>query len=384
MRFGNHFKGSIARAFLLSPLMLATAGASNALANFGGGPPKPQTLYVGNCVKSSPYTTISAAIAAAPPGSTILVCPGVYPEQLTITEPLTIEGIQSANQDAAIIAGAAVPNANDFDSSSQPAPIIAQILVENTSNVNLNNLVTDGSANTLDGCAVDLIGVLFQNASGSINSMAVRNEALAPSLAGCQDGQGIYVETGNGGPKPTGQQSIVVVNNTSVHDFDKNGITANDAGSYLYVGNSSILGYGAATFGVGAQNGIQIGFGASGQLYGNNLANFDWAPDVYGDTGNAAAGILIYAAPNVQVTNNVVTNSQFSIFLGSGPGGFEYGPADHAVITGNTISGSHLYDGIDVCSNGNFVNFNRSSPAMKPRSISTTLVPDLTATTRTA
>jgi hypothetical protein len=61
----------------------------------------------------------------------------------------------------------------------------------------------------------------------------------------------------------------------------------------------------------------------------------------------------------VQVIQNVVTNSQFSIFVGSGPGGFENGSADETVIAGNVVSASHLYDGIDLCSNGNFVNSNQ-------------------------
>jgi hypothetical protein len=154
----------------------------------------------------------------------------------------------------------------------------------------------------------------------------------------------------------------VTVTNSSVHDFDKNGITGNDTGTYLYVGNSSIVGYGAATtssFSLGAQNGIQIAYGAQGSAYGNNLANFVWAPDVFGDTGDAATGILIFASPNVQVVDNVVTNSQFSIFVGSGSGGFENGSADKAVIEGNIISATHLYDAIDLCSNGNFANFNQ-------------------------
>jgi hypothetical protein len=66
------------------------------------------------------------------------------PEQLTISKPLTIEGIQSGNNDAAIITGTSAVNAADFDAGG--SPIITQILVENTSYVNLINLTTDGSS----------------------------------------------------------------------------------------------------------------------------------------------------------------------------------------------------------------------------------------------
>jgi hypothetical protein len=38
------------------------------------------------------YTTIGAALAEATPGDTILVCPGIYPEQLTVTtDGVTLE-----------------------------------------------------------------------------------------------------------------------------------------------------------------------------------------------------------------------------------------------------------------------------------------------------
>jgi len=37
------------------------------------------TLTVGTCLGASPYTTISAAVAAAASGATVQVCPGAYP-----------------------------------------------------------------------------------------------------------------------------------------------------------------------------------------------------------------------------------------------------------------------------------------------------------------
>jgi pectin methylesterase-like acyl-CoA thioesterase len=118
--------GTIARAAAVALLLIAIGG-SKASANFGGPPP---TEYVGTCKKGS-FATIGAAITASPAGATILVCPGIYPEQLTINKPLTIEGIQSGNNDAAIITGTSAVNAADFDAGG--SPIITQILVENTS-----------------------------------------------------------------------------------------------------------------------------------------------------------------------------------------------------------------------------------------------------------
>ncbi len=41
---------------------------------------------------SAPYSTISAAVAAASPGDTIQVCAGIYPETVTVDKQLTFEG----------------------------------------------------------------------------------------------------------------------------------------------------------------------------------------------------------------------------------------------------------------------------------------------------
>ncbi len=75
-----------------------------------------------------------------------------------------------------------------------------------------------------------------------------------------------------------------------------------------------------------------------------------WAPDVFGDTGNAAAGLLVYASPNVAIKTNNVSNTQYGIAIVGDP---TLGAADVATVTSNTVSLTHLYDGIDLCSNTN-------------------------------
>ena len=61
-------------------------------------------LQVGNCQSKTGVATITLAVAAvSPEGGTIKVCPGTYPEQVVISKPLTIQGIQDGNNDAAVI-----------------------------------------------------------------------------------------------------------------------------------------------------------------------------------------------------------------------------------------------------------------------------------------
>lgn len=42
--------------------------------------------------RNAEFTSIQAAVQAAPPGARIHVCPGVYPESVTVDRPLTIDG----------------------------------------------------------------------------------------------------------------------------------------------------------------------------------------------------------------------------------------------------------------------------------------------------
>ncbi len=43
----------------------------------------------------SAYTTIAAGVAAASPGSTVLVCPGIYHEDVTVNKALTLTGLNA-------------------------------------------------------------------------------------------------------------------------------------------------------------------------------------------------------------------------------------------------------------------------------------------------
>jgi hypothetical protein len=77
---------TIHKVTILASLMLI---ASVAMAN---------TVVVGTCLPSlQKYSTISQAVSSVSAGSTVLVCPGTYPEQVVINQPLTLRGIQSEN-----------------------------------------------------------------------------------------------------------------------------------------------------------------------------------------------------------------------------------------------------------------------------------------------
>ena len=247
------------------------------------------------------FSKIQAAINAASPGDHIRVCAGTYAEQLSITKPLEID----AENGAILQPGPIVQNTTSlFDAS----PIAAAILVSDTVDVSINGFIVDGGNSGISQCAPDLIGVMFRNASGVIANSAIRKFSLGASLAGCQSGTGIFVQSGSG------QTSIVTIENCTIHDFQKNGITGNEIGTTVYVQRNVVTGIGPTPG--AAQNGIQIGFGAKGAIRHNIVSDnlYSLCTDV-GTCPAVATDILVTQSDGVEVSGNRAGLSQVPIFI---------------------------------------------------------------------
>ena len=317
-------------------------------------------IYVGSCGAPA-YPTIQAAVTASTSGENIYVCPGTYPEQVTITHNVNLIGVKSGTSADVVItspSGGVVLNA--YDTYPGALPVAAQVLVENSSNVTITNITVDGSNNQIASCGPDLRGIYYQNASGTLNEVVTRNQILPGDFTGCQAGEGIFVQSGY-----SSGQANVLIENSSVHSFQKNGITVDGPGAQGRLEDNYITGQGPTTG--AAENGVQISDGAQGTITGNVVANEIWALDVFGDTGDAASGILIYSSENVQIENNTVASTQFGIVTVTDP---NYGTihnsggvGDKTVIKSNAILDTLLYDAIDLCSNSNTVENNILSNA---------------------
>lgn len=329
------------------------------------------------CKTGIHFSTISAAVAAVPAGSTIYVCPGTYAEQVVITESLTLTGLAANGASGAPAAGANNPvilspaggvtfNSNDlFQDSTFPngQPTAAQVLVQTPKNflatpikVNISNIAVDGSNNGLQDCNTDLVGIYYQNAWGTVNHVATRNQELSPSLFGCQDGLAIYVQSGYG----TGGSAEVTIENSSVHDYDKNGITADGSGTVATIAGNYVVGIGATP--LIAQNGIQLSDGASGKISSNTVTD-----DVYVNSSNcgsnggctSATGILLYdsggtSGSHVTISSNTVSNAQGGVvIITDGGETADYNDVTSNKITTSPSAGIYLLDGIDLCSDHN-------------------------------
>jgi parallel beta-helix repeat protein len=304
------------------------------------------SVVVGHCKSGLvSFTTIQAAVNALPTGGTVFVCPDTYPEQVEVTglagSNLIITGVQAGTQFAPVItspAGGLAQNAPNFHSGGNL--IAAQIWVhDNITLVNINNLTFDAANNLID-CAPSPVGILYQNATGTVTHVATRNQETPPSSNGCQSGYGILVQS-------SGTPSMLTVNNSTVHSFQKNGIVGQTAGATLIATGNTVLGQGPTTG--AAENGIEIAFGAAGKITGNSVSDLVYSP------GTATAtGILLFDSGGVTITGNTVGNTQGGIALAEDGVAL----ADTNTVTSNRVYGTHIIDGIDVCSDHNMVKSN--------------------------
>jgi parallel beta-helix repeat protein len=217
--------------------------------------------------------------------------------------------------------------------------VAAQIFVQNA-HVTVSHLTVDGTGNNLSGCGVDPIGIYFQNASGKITDNVARNQQMDPADQGCQVGLAINVESTSGSP-------AVNISDNSVRNYDKNGITASGPGTGggpdVTVTANTVIGVGATA--ATAQNGIQIGFGATGSVTNNYVADNIYTGLIYG-----SSGILLYASAGITVTGNTVESAQLGIVPATDP---TYGLADGTIIRANHVGGTQNYDALDLCSDNN-------------------------------
>ena len=280
------------------------------------------------------YTTIQAAIAAAAPNDTVYVCNTGVPfnEQVTVSKSIKLVG-----QTGAMIQPSPLV-ANTTSLTSGNAIAAAIFVTAGTTGVTISDLIIDGSQNQIASCLPNPIGVYFQNASGTVAYAAVRNFKLGSGLEGCQAGIGIFAQADG-----AGGISNVTAGFNSVHDFQKTGIVGNELGTTLTATSNVVTGFGP-TPNI-AQNGIQIGFGATGTITGNTVSNVAYSPCVDTVTCPASAtGVLIYdPSGSITTRSNNVSNTQGAIY---------YLSASNGSISANTISNTFVYDGIGIDTDG--------------------------------
>ena len=210
-------------------------------------------------------------------------------------------------------------------------------VVENGGSVaNVINLTidTDNLANVCDSGADRLRGILFTAASGSIVGNTVDN--VNQGSSGCQEGNAIEVRNAPfDGTHPNTQ--FVIISGNSVSNYQKGGIIVNgDVDATIH--QNTIVGIGR-TDNI-AQNGIQLGYGATASVK-KNTVNADW----YNGEDWASTGILIYETDDVTVQGNTLADNEVGVYIAA-YGWSAPGSNGNKVIR-NTIAGSSTAVAID-------------------------------------
>jgi hypothetical protein len=168
-------------------------------------------------------------------------------------------------------------------------------------------------ADVCDGDANRLRGILFDNVAGAITN----NEVIGlkqGTNSGCQEGNGIDVR--NAPFDTTGTDRSVLMTGNVVTDYQKTGIVASGSVAVTLRSNT-VTGAGPITY--IAQNGIQVGFGATAIVKSNSSSRNTYTPKSF-----VACGLLVFQADGVSASgNNFFDNERNQCNFGKGGGTFK-------------------------------------------------------------
>lgn len=170
---------------------------------------------------------------------------------------------------------------------------------------------TNNLASVCDGGADRLRGILFDGASGTIEQNIVLN--LNQGNSDCQEGNAIEVRNAPFDGSHPDTQTVTISDNV-VRAYQKTGIVAN-GDVQVTIEENTVVGLGPINF--IAQNGIQLGFGALGEVEDNEISDNIYTPQTF-----ASGGILIFAAGDgPEIKDNKVDANDVGIWLISTDGG---------------------------------------------------------------
>jgi hypothetical protein len=170
-------------------------------------------------------------------------------------------------------------------------------------------VTASGLTDACDGGDDRLRGILLDGASGSITNNTVTGVRQGPS--GCQEGNSIEVRNAPFDATEATDLNVTISDNV-VSSYQKTGILANGSVAATITGNTIT---GAGPVGYIAQNGVQVGFGATAVVKDNTVSGNSY-------TGaDVACGILLFQADGVKASsNNLFSNERDMCNFGKGGG----------------------------------------------------------------
>jgi hypothetical protein len=317
------------------------------------------------CTSSkSPYSifiTIQDAVTQVPAGSTINVCPGTYPEQVVISQPVTLRGVSYGGQSQVVIAMPSTPLAQT--SSVYFSSVAAQVQVT-AGPVNISNITVDGTAES-SNCPSDsyYFGIFYSSgSSGTVDEVEARNQNCNPL------GVGIGAENGSGAT-----ESVTIENSntnaastigiyacseespsTLSASIKSNNITGSEYGILLPC--PGVTGSISGNVINAVENSVGVSTSSPATVSGNTVIgpangvgiSANAAPDILDNTIQGAAwGVYLYAAGTI-TSNHILNSGYYGIYFASNATG--------ATVKSNIITGGPV--GIEFNCNANTVSGN--------------------------
>ncbi len=327
------------QAFLVLPRRTTTAVAIILAAVlavggvFVGGSAQASGGTLSVCVSGPPFCdhgSIQDAVDAAADGDTVQIFPGPYEEQVVIDKDLVLRGIPTV-----VIRAPAVRETFKIpESGSTWRPVVAAfggsvdpdtgvVSGSDTVDVDISGIVVDGLDHQPPS-GQRQIGVLLRNVQGAVEDNVVRNMY--------QNGRETFGILAYG-------DSDVTISGNDVSGYSRGGIGANgnfgaDPAPTVSIVDNTVTGPGFGAAVTWAPNGIQIGFGAEGEVIGNTV------------TGNShpsatrGSGIIVAGSDGVAVEDNTLSGNDAAV---SSVGDIFFGTELHTTgleVIGNDLSGN--------------------------------------------
>jgi parallel beta-helix repeat protein len=265
---------------------------------------------------SAAHDTIQAAVSAAGPNDTIIVCPGTYDEQVAVNT----NGLKLRSQKplAAIIQAPATP----VDS--------AIVEVDGAENVEIAGFTIQGPISGAIAYGI-LVG---DGGSARIQKNHITDIRHEP-MDGAQTGVGILVF----------EAADADISHNLIDDYQKGGVVVDGTGSHAAIKHNNVIGVGPT--GVLAQNGVQVSAGATAEVSHNQVSG-----NAYTGAFFFSAGILLFESGPTKVTHNQVSNNDVGIELSFVE---ETTTVSHNKIDGGSYYGLGLTGSSNIVVSHNFV-----------------------------
>ena len=244
------------------------------------------------------FSRIQNAIDAAPPGTTIVLCPGNYEEQLFLTKRVRIIGSPGARL---------VPPALPLRTTSLRSGRLVAAAIIMRGAATIDGLAIDVSAHgvtTCDGTEPLVAGIYVRGVAASIFGTSVTGTRIPNAPSGCANGVGILVQGGGGTPR-------VRVEGNSIDGYQRAGIVVQDPGVRASVRENVVRGDGDTPDRV--QNGIEVSNGATAKIQ-DNVVRGNAGPS--GPACDLDAGIVV-DSPRAQIRGNQLEDDAVGIRAGS-------------------------------------------------------------------